>query len=73
MYTFAFSFQFVAFIFVISALELAIGIVAMIYQERMVIELKLKLTDKLQREYGYNSVLTAAIDLAQTKVILITP
>lgn len=58
-----------AFLFIIFALELTVGVLAVVFQEKVVAELKLKLTDKLQKQYGYNDALTAAIDLAQTKVI----
>jgi hypothetical protein len=54
---------------VIFALELTVGILAIIFQERVIAELKLELTSKLQKEYGLTSAFTAAIDLAQTKVI----
>lgn len=43
---------------------------AVIFQEKVVAELKLELTKKLQREYGLTSAFTAAVDLAQTKVSL---
>ncbi|XP_053206364.1 CD151 antigen-like [Panonychus citri] len=58
---------FMAFLFIIFALELTVGVLAVVFQEKVVAELKLKLTDKLQKQYGYNDALTAAIDLAQTK------
>ena len=48
-------------------MELTIGILAVVFQEKVVAELKLKLTDRLQKQYGLNDALTAAIDLAQTK------
>ena len=56
---------------VIFALELTVGILAIIFQERVIAELKLDLTSRLQKEYGLTSAFTAAIDLAQTKVIKI--
>jgi hypothetical protein len=53
---------------VVFALELTVGILAIIFQEKVVAELKLELTNKLQKEYGLQSSFTAAVDLAQTKV-----
>ncbi|RWS03234.1 CD151 antigen-like protein, partial [Dinothrombium tinctorium] len=55
------------FLLFIFASELAIGILAVVFQERVVAELKLQLTNKLKNEFGFNSALTAAVDLAQTK------
>lgn len=43
----------------------------MVFQEKVVADLKLELTDKLKKEYGLTSALTAAVDLAQTRVSLI--
>ncbi|CAG2167541.1 unnamed protein product [Oppiella nova] len=55
------------FLLVIFALELTVGILAVIFQEKVVAELKIELTNKLQTDYGLQSSFTAAIDLAQTK------
>ena len=56
------------FLLLVFSLELTVGILAIIFQEKVVAELKLELTNKLQKEYGLQSSFTAAIDLAQTKV-----
>ena len=40
----------------------------MVFQEKVVADLKLELTGKLKKEYGLASALTAAVDLAQTRV-----
>lgn len=50
--------------------ELTVGILAVVFQEKVVADLKLELTDKLKKEYGLTSALTAAVDLAQTRVSL---
>ncbi|XP_054159913.1 CD151 antigen-like [Oppia nitens] len=55
------------FLMVIFAMELTVGVLAIIFQEKVVAELKLELTNKLQTDYGLHSSFTAAIDLAQTK------
>ncbi|RWS25867.1 CD9 antigen-like isoform X1 [Leptotrombidium deliense] len=55
------------FLLLIFASELAIGILAVVFQEKVVAELKLSLTSKLRDEFGFNSALTAAVDLVQTK------
>ncbi|KAH9399469.1 hypothetical protein TYRP_017881 [Tyrophagus putrescentiae] len=49
------------------ALELTVGILAIIFQEKVITELKVDLPSKLQQEYGMQSSFTAAMDLAQTK------
>ncbi|KAJ6219474.1 hypothetical protein RDWZM_005286 [Blomia tropicalis] len=49
------------------ALQLTVGILAIIFQEKVITELKIDLPNKLQREYGLQSSFTAAVDLAQTK------
>ena len=54
------------------ALQLTVGILAIIFQEKVITELKIDLPNKLQREYGLQSSFTAAVDLAQTKVNLKT-
>lgn len=46
------------------------GILAVVFQEKVVADLKLELTDKLKKEYGLTSALTAAVDLAQTRVTI---
>ncbi|CAG2117460.1 unnamed protein product [Medioppia subpectinata] len=43
------------FLLVIFALELTVGVMAVIFQEKVVAELKLELTNKLQIDYGLHS------------------
>lgn len=48
--------------------ELTVGILAVVFQEKVVADLKTELTGKLKKEYGLASALTAAVDMAQTRV-----
>lgn len=57
------------FLLLIFAAELTVGILAVVFQEKVVADLKLELTGKLKKEYGFSTALTAAVDLAQTRVI----
>lgn len=55
------------FLLLIFTAELTVGILAVVFQEKVVADLKLELTGKLKKEYGLASALTAAVDLAQTR------
>lgn len=60
--------QYFIFLLLIFTTELTVGILAVVFQEKVVADLKLELTGKLKKEYGLASALTAAVDLAQTRV-----
>lgn len=59
--------QYFIFLLLIFTAELTVGILAVVFQEKVVADLKLELTGKLKKEYGLASALTAAVDLAQTR------
>lgn len=44
------------------ALDLATGLLAIIFQERLVANVRLRLVNKLRSEYGVQASFTAAID-----------
>ncbi|KAI1296512.1 Antigen -like protein [Halotydeus destructor] len=56
------------FLLITFAAELTVGILGVVFQEKVVAGLKLELTDKIKKEYGLTSALTAAVDLAQSRV-----
>ena len=60
--------QYFIFLLLIFTAELTVGILAVVFQEKVVADLKTELTGKLKKEYGLASALTAAVDLAQTRV-----
>ena len=49
-------------ILAIFALDLATGLLAMIFQERLVASVRLRLASKLKNEYGIQASFTAAMD-----------
>lgn len=51
----------------IFALDLATGLLAIIFQERLITNVRLKLANKLRNDYGIQAPFTAAIDYVQTK------
>ncbi|XP_076310723.1 CD151 antigen-like isoform X2 [Tachypleus tridentatus] len=55
------------FLFIILGCELAIGILAVIYHNKVIDKMKTNLTEKLQNDYGFNKDVTEAIDFAQVK------
>lgn len=54
--------QYIFLILTIFALDLATGLLAMIFQERLVANVRLRLVNKLKNEYGIQASFTAAID-----------
>ncbi|KAG0424618.1 hypothetical protein HPB47_028174, partial [Ixodes persulcatus] len=57
-----------AFLFVILACELAIGVFAVIFQDKIMSEMRDNLTNALKRDYGKKTHVTTAFDWAQTKM-----
>lgn len=60
--------QYFIFLLLVFTAELTVGILAVVFQEKVVADLKTELTGKLKKEYGLASALTAAVDMAQTRV-----
>lgn len=54
--------QYIFLILAIFALDLATGLLAIIFQERLVASVRLRLANKLKSEYGIQASFTAAID-----------
>ncbi|XP_054713114.1 CD151 antigen-like [Uloborus diversus] len=55
------------FLFIILGSELAVGVLAIIFQDKGVSEMEGKLKDTLKTKYGVDQPITQAFDLAQTK------
>lgn len=58
-----------AFLFVILACELAIGIFALIFQDKMLSDMKENLNNALKKDYGKKTHVTTAFDWAQAKML----
>lgn len=58
-----------AFLFIILACELAIGIFAVIFQDKILSSIKEDLNHALKREYGKKTHVTTAFDWAQAKML----
>lgn len=54
--------QYIFLILAIFALDLATGLLAIIFQEKLVANVRLRLINKLRSEYGVQASFTAAID-----------
>lgn len=54
--------QYIFLILAIFALDLATGLLAIIFQERLVASVRLKLASKLRSDYGVHASFTAALD-----------
>ncbi|GFQ90475.1 CD9 antigen [Trichonephila clavata] len=55
------------FLFIILGCELAVGVLAVVFQEKGTSELEEKFKETLKTKYGLDQPITQAIDLAQTK------
>ncbi|XP_015906194.1 CD151 antigen-like [Parasteatoda tepidariorum] len=55
------------FLFIILAAELAVGVLAILFQDKEMNEMEGKLKEKLKQKYGSEIQFTQAVDFAQTK------
>ncbi|XP_065310034.1 23 kDa integral membrane protein-like isoform X2 [Dermacentor albipictus] len=58
-----------AFLFVILACELAIGVLAVIFQDKILSDMKDNLNNALKKDYGKKTHVTTAFDWAQAKML----
>lgn len=61
--------QYIFLIMAIFALDLATGLLAIIFQEKLVANVRLRLGNKLRSEYGVQASFTAAIDYVSAATI----
>lgn len=54
--------QYIFLVLAIFALDLATGLLAIIFQEKLVANVRLRLANKLRADYGVQASFTAAID-----------
>ncbi|XP_037504953.1 23 kDa integral membrane protein [Rhipicephalus sanguineus] len=60
---------YLAFLFLVLACELAIGILALIFQHKILSDMKDNMTESLKKDYGKKTHVTTAFDWAQAKML----